>query len=72
VITKNLRVPATFLIDGFVGGTWEIKRGRRGAVLTITPFVSLPARDAAALKAEGELLLRFTDGDASTLEVTVA
>ncbi|HWF34432.1 MAG TPA: winged helix DNA-binding domain-containing protein, partial [Solirubrobacteraceae bacterium] len=28
VITKNLRVRATFLIDGFARGTWEIKRTR--------------------------------------------
>ena len=72
VITKNLRIRATFLIDGCVAGTWEVKRARRGVTLTITPFHSLSKRDAAALKTEGETLLRFTDGDASTLAVTLS
>ncbi len=72
VVTKNLRVRATFLIDGFVAGTWEIKRSRRTATLTISPFAALSRRDAAALKTEGALLLRFTDEDASAHEVIVA
>jgi hypothetical protein len=72
VVTKNLRVRATFLIDGFVAGTWEIKRARRTATLTISPFTALSKRDGAALKAEGESLLRFTDGDGSAHEVIVA
>jgi hypothetical protein len=72
VVTKNLRVRATFLIDGFVRGTWEIKRSRRRAALTITPFRPLSKRDTGALTAEGGSLLRFTDGDAETFEVIVA
>jgi hypothetical protein len=72
VITKNLRVRATFLIDGSVAGTWESKRSRRSAKLTITPFGSLSKRDAAALRTEAEALLRFTEPDASALEVTLA
>jgi len=69
VITKNLRVRPTFLVDGFVRGTWEIKRTRRAATLTITPFHPLSAPDAAELETEGGSLLRFTDGDASSLDV---
>jgi Winged helix DNA-binding domain len=72
LVTKNLRVRATFLLDGFVRGTWAVKRSRRSATLTITPFAPVPARAAAALRAEGASLLRFTDGDASALEVTLA
>ena len=72
VVTKNLRVRATFLLDGVVAGTWESKRSRRTAKLTITPFRPLSKRDAAALRAEGEALLSFTDGDASALEVALA
>ncbi|MDQ6804303.1 MAG: winged helix DNA-binding domain-containing protein [Actinomycetota bacterium] len=72
VITKNLRVRATFLIDGFVRGTWEIKRSRRTAKLTITPFAPLSKRDAAALRTQATALLRFTDGDASAPEVILA
>ncbi|HWF36070.1 MAG TPA: crosslink repair DNA glycosylase YcaQ family protein, partial [Solirubrobacteraceae bacterium] len=72
VITKNLRVRATFLIDGFARGTWEIKRTRRAAILVISPFGSLSKRDAAALQREAESLLRFTDPDASVFDVTLA
>lgn len=72
VVTKNLRVRATFLIDGFAHGTWEIKRTRRTATLAIAPFRSLPRRETAALMAEGESLLSFTDGDASAREITLA
>lgn len=72
VVTKNLRVRATFLIDGFARGTWEIKRSRRTATLTLTPFRRLSKQEAAELKTEGASLLRFTDGDASALEVLLA
>jgi hypothetical protein len=71
VITKNLRVRATFLIDGIVGGTWEIKRTRRAATLTITPFAKLSKRDADALRGEAESLLRFTEGDEIAVAVKV-
>jgi hypothetical protein len=72
VVTKNLRVRATFLIDGFVAGTWEIKRTRRAATLTIAPFASLSKRNAAALKREADSLLRFTDPDAGAPQVVMA
>lgn len=72
VITKNLRVRATFLIDGFVRGTWEIKRSRRSATLTISPFGSLPKREGAALRTAGRSLLEFSDGDASAFDVVLA
>ncbi|HWF49816.1 MAG TPA: winged helix DNA-binding domain-containing protein [Solirubrobacteraceae bacterium] len=72
VITKNLRVRATFLLDGFVRGTWESKRTRRAPTLTISPFEPLSKREFAALKTEGAALLGFTDGDVSELEVTLA
>jgi hypothetical protein len=72
VVTKNLRVRATFLIDGFVAGTWEIKRARRAATLTITPFAALTKRKRDALTAEGASLLRFTDPGAGAHEVIVA
>jgi hypothetical protein len=72
VVTKNLRVRATFLIDGFVRGTWQITRSRRAATLAITPFAPLTKDDDAPLRAEAESLLRFTDPQAQTHEVTVA
>jgi hypothetical protein len=71
VITKNLRVRATFLLDGFVAGVWEIKRTRRAASLKLTPLRPLSQDEAAELHAEGEALARVTDPDASAHEVVV-
>ncbi len=48
----------TFLVNGFVHGTWKITRGRGAATLAIEPFAPLP--DADALTAEGARLLEFT------------
>ena len=61
--TKNLRIPAAFLVDGVVAGTWTVERKRGAATLRLAPFGKLPAAATRALKAEGEALLRFTDGD---------
>ncbi|HEY3615032.1 MAG TPA: winged helix DNA-binding domain-containing protein [Gaiellales bacterium] len=64
IVTKNLRVRATFLWDGMVAGTWEVKRARGVATLTASPFAALPARAVKALTAEAEALLRFAEDDA--------
>ena len=63
LVTKNLRIPATFLVDGVVAGTWTVERSGGAATLRLAPFGKVPAAAARALKAEGEALLRFTDGD---------
>jgi hypothetical protein len=52
VVTKNLRVRATFLVDGEVAGTWKLERS--GVVLE--PFGRLRAADRKALQAEGDQL----------------
>ncbi len=64
VTTKNLRVKATFLVDGDVAGTWTIAVKRKVATLTLAPFGTLPKRAVAELEAEGEALLRFAEPDA--------
>jgi hypothetical protein len=69
VVTKNLRVRSTFLWDGVVRGTWEIKRKRVAATLHLAPFEPLPKGAADALAAEGEALLRFVEEDAGTFDV---
>jgi hypothetical protein len=66
---RNLRIPATFLIDGSVAGTWRVERKKQAAALAITPFDRLPKSDAAALAAEGDALLRFLESDATIYEV---
>ena len=52
-------VPATFLVDGFVRGTWNTERSRGRATLLIEPFEPLAKRDRGALEEEGERLVRF-------------
>jgi hypothetical protein len=70
LVTKNLRVRATFLVDGVVSGTWAITRKGKKATLTIEPFEPLPKPVAKELAAEGERLLRFVEEDAASFELT--
>jgi hypothetical protein len=57
--SRNGMVPATFLVDGFVRGTWKTERSRGKATLLIEPFEALSGNDRDALAEEGERLLRF-------------
>ena len=71
VVTKNLRVKATFLIDGRVAGTWKSERKGKKATLTLEPFGKLRKKDVAALQREGEALLRFVEEDAGSYDLRV-
>jgi hypothetical protein len=68
-VQGNLRVRATFLIDGFVSGTWRTERKRGSATLFLSPFTPLSRADAAALSKEGEALLGFLEEDATHFDV---
>ena len=59
------RLMRTFLVDGFVAGSWRTD----GAVLRIMPFRALSAADRLAVKEEGRRLLAFVAPDASAPEV---
>jgi hypothetical protein len=69
LVTKNLRVRATFLWDGFARGTWEVERNKGSAVLRLTPFEALPKRAVKELETEGERLLRFVGEDATAFQI---
>jgi hypothetical protein len=69
VIRKNGDVLPTFLVDGFVAGTWNLRRGQGQAVLTLTPFGRLPGPTRRALVEEGERLARFMAPDAAAHRV---
>lgn len=71
VTTKNLRVRATFLWDGFVRGTWQTERKRKVATLRLTPFAPLPKKALRPLEREGEALLAFLEPDATERAVVV-
>jgi hypothetical protein len=68
--TKNLRVRATFLWDGFAAGTWVTERKRKTATLRLRPFEPLPRAALKELTSEAESLLAFTDPDAADFHVT--
>lgn len=58
--SKNGMPPPTFLVDGFVHGTWRIERdGTERATLLLSPFGRTTAAARDALLEEGEALLRF-------------
>ncbi len=63
---KNLRVKATFLVDGFVAGTWKAERKGKKATLPLQPFVKLKKAAMKEITTEGEELLRFLEPDAAT------
>ena len=66
---KNGRIPATFLVDGMVAGTWRAERKRGAATLTLSPFAALAKAAVAELEQEGDALLRFIEDDATAYEV---
>jgi len=60
VIRPNGDVLPTFLVDGFVAGTWGVERKR----VRCDPFEPLPTRVRAQVEAEGERVLEFLGGRA--------
>ncbi|MEK7832824.1 MAG: winged helix DNA-binding domain-containing protein [Acidobacteriota bacterium] len=72
VYLPALRVAATILIDGFVGGVWKIEKTKTTAALVIEPFDKLAKKDRAVLVEEGELLVRFIEPTARSVEVRFA
>jgi hypothetical protein len=65
IVSKNLQVAATFLLDGRVAGIWRCEVKRKVATLYLEPFVPLTGARLKALEAEALPLLRFLEEDAS-------
>ena len=55
MIAKNGDVAQTFLIDGFVAGTWSLEQGRA----RLEPFAPLPRLARRELQGEATLLEAF-------------
>ena len=72
IASKNGMVPATFLVDGFVRGTWKTERTSAKATLVIEPFEPLAKKASDALASEGERLIRFIGEGAEASEVVFA
>jgi hypothetical protein len=62
---------STFLVDGFVAGTWKVERERDRASLVIRPLVPLTRDDERALLEEGDALLAFLAVDAVARDVVL-
>jgi len=71
LVTKNLQVRATFLVDGFVAGTWTVERKKTSATMIVQPFTKLSRAVQQDLQREGQLLLEFAERDAKTRDVRV-
>jgi hypothetical protein len=61
IVSKNLQVAATFLVDGFVAGTWRVESKKSAATLALRPFAGLSKKTRDELAAEGERLLAFVE-----------
>lgn len=64
VFTKNADVLPTFLIDGFVAGTWHLARQDGSAAIELRPFNPLERKVAGNLVAEAERVLALVAPDA--------
>jgi hypothetical protein len=69
IFTQNGQNCATFLVDGFVAGSWKIERGPTSVTLAIYPFNPLPSNMQAALQAEGERLMRWVLDGADMFDI---
>ena len=69
VATKNLRIKATFLLDGVVAGTWSIKATKTKATVTLEPFGRVKKAARAALEEEAQRLAAFLEPDVTSVNV---
>lgn len=66
----NGLVDPSFLIDGYVAGTWKVTKAKSAARLDIAPFdAALPPSTRADLEAEGQRLLAFLAADAGRRDI---
>lgn len=71
LITKSLIIPATFLVDGRIAGTWKVERAKTAATLRLTLLLPLAKAVKAALEQEGLALLAFVEPDAAAARVSM-
>jgi len=69
IYSKNGIIEAVVLVDGFAAGTWGLVRTKNEAVLRVSAFARLAARERVAVDAEGDALLQFLAPDATVAGV---
>ena len=72
IYAKNGIIEATFLLDGFVAGTWSIAASRADAVVRVKPFRTLAPAQRRAVLDEAERLARFGMPEAKTHGAAIA
>jgi Winged helix DNA-binding domain len=55
----GLQGSQTFLVDGFVAGSWEVERTSKAATLALTPFAPLPRSARREVEEEAAALVRW-------------
>ncbi|WP_151769682.1 winged helix DNA-binding domain-containing protein [Streptomyces abyssomicinicus] len=69
IMTRNAVIPGTFLVDGFVRGTWRKVKEGRAVRLAVAPHSALSAREREEVEREGAALLSFLAPGAEGVEV---
>ena len=69
VYKKNADILATFLVDGFVAGTWTSEIARGVATIDLRPLEPIGRPERQALTDEADRLIRFIEPDADRHEV---
>lgn len=72
VYLPGLRVAATILVDGFVGGVWKFEQTKHTATMRIEPLTKLTKAQTQEMSEEAERLVRFMEPQAKTYEVRLA
>ena len=72
VFSKNADVLPTFLVDGFVAGTWELERTPTSAAVALRPFARLERTTEHALLAEADRVLAMLVPDPVERRVAIA
>jgi len=72
LVTKNLIVIGSFLVDGFVAGAWKTEEKKKSATLVLTSFGKLSRETKAELEEEGDTMLRFYFPEANDHAVRVS
>lgn len=72
LVTKNLQVLASVLIDGRVAGTWKLERKKSSATLSASLFAAPSRAQRDELAAEAERVIAFVEPDArADLQITL-
>ncbi|MEU9581526.1 winged helix DNA-binding domain-containing protein [Streptomyces chilikensis] len=69
IMTRNAVIPGTFLVDGFVRGTWRKVEEGRAVRLAVTPHAALSAGEREEVESEGAALLSFLAPGAADVEI---